>query len=80
MKFLVKNLEYFLFNNIIHTKFTRNRMCLKGQETNLSLCQRGIYYASVNQLPKYVVDYRKQKAVYRKTVKFINRTIILIWK
>jgi len=39
-------------------------MCLPVPETNLSLCQRGIYYASVkiyNQLPKYVVDSTENK-------------------
>jgi len=79
MKFLVNNLEYFLFNNTIHTKFTRNRMCLHVPATNFSLCQRGIYYTSVkifNKLPKiYSWLNRKQEAVYSKTVKFIYRTI-----
>jgi hypothetical protein len=64
MKFLVNNLENFLFNNTIHTKFTTNRMCLHVPETNFSLWQRGIYYTSVkicNKLPKYIVDSTENK-------------------
>jgi hypothetical protein len=34
MKILVNNLEYFIFNNIIHIKFTRNRIRLHVPQTN----------------------------------------------
>jgi hypothetical protein len=50
MKFLVNNLEYFTLNSIIHIKFTRNRMCLHVPQTNLSLCQAGVYYTSIKIL------------------------------
>jgi hypothetical protein len=59
MKFLVSNLKYFTFNNIIHCKFTRNRMCLHVPQTNLSVCQGGVNYMSItffNRFSKYIVD------------------------
>ena len=60
MKVLVNNLKYLSCNNTIHTKFTRNRMCLHVPQT----CQRGVYSTSVkifNKLPKYIVDSVKNK-------------------
>jgi hypothetical protein len=59
MKFLVNNLEYFTFNSIVHTKFTRNRTCLHVPQTNLSLCQAGVYYTSIkifNKLRTHIAD------------------------
>jgi hypothetical protein len=58
-KFLVNNLEYFTFNNTIHPKHTRNRTCLHIPQTNLTLCQGGVYCTSkevFNKLPKHIAD------------------------
>jgi hypothetical protein len=72
MKFLVHNLEYFTFNSIIHTKFTRNRTCLHVLQTNLSLCQAGFYYMSTkifNKLPKHIADSLNNKKQFIRKLK-----------
>jgi hypothetical protein len=59
MKFLVNNLEYFTCNNTIHTEHTKNRTYLHVPQTNLTLCQGGVYYMSIkifNKLPKHIAD------------------------
>jgi hypothetical protein len=72
MKFLVKNLECFMFNNGIHTNFTRNRMSLHVPRANLPLSQQGMHYMCIkvfNKLPKYVTDSSENKKQFIRKVK-----------
>jgi hypothetical protein len=58
MKFSINNLEYITFNNITHTKFTRNR-CLQVPQT-CHYVTRGVYYMTTkvfNNVSKYIVDF-----------------------
>jgi hypothetical protein len=71
-KFLVNNLEYFTFNSITHTKFTRNRTCLHVPQTNLPLCQAGVYYMSIkifNKSPKHMADSLDNKKQFIRKLK-----------
>jgi mevalonate kinase len=72
MKFLVKNLERFTFNNGIHTNFTGNRTSLHVPRTNLSLSQQDVHYICIkvfNKLPKYVTDSLENKNQFIRKVK-----------
>jgi hypothetical protein len=72
IKFLVKNLGCFTFNNGIHTNFTRNRTGLHVPQTNLSLSQQGMHYMCIKgfiKLSKYVTDSLENKRQFIRKVR-----------
>ena len=59
MTFCAHHLEYFTFNNSIHSTHTRRRLQLHIPARNLASYQKGVYYTSIktfNILPKNNAD------------------------
>jgi hypothetical protein len=59
MTFLAHDLEYFAFNNLIHSICTRRLLQLHKPVKNLALYQTGVYYKRIkisNILPKCIGD------------------------
>jgi hypothetical protein len=59
MLFIVNNKHLFIFNSENHTKSTRQLNNLYHPITNLTVCQRGVYYMGIkifNNLPPYIKD------------------------
>jgi hypothetical protein len=59
MTFLLHNIEMYVPNCSVHDLNTRNKLKLHTPTVNLTLRQKGVYYASIrvfNKLPKSIAD------------------------
>jgi hypothetical protein len=59
MRFLSQNIEMYVPNCSVHDFNTRNKLKLHTPTVNLTLRQKGVYYASIrvfSKLPKSIAD------------------------
>jgi hypothetical protein len=80
MIFLSYNFEIYTFNFSVHGINTRNKLQLHKPTANLTLYQKGVYYASIkifNELPEYTTKLVRDRKGFISTFKKYLVSILL---